>query len=252
MTPSEYPQGLWTFASFERYLDDWIRPVLIADLNTVFEGARERWEEQGQPANGRGDFVLAAALFSAFDHLGQFLAASVDDSLGATANIRRVAGVLPSTATANDIVAQFGRHALVHTGWPQTSVVMDDGRWAFGLNISADPRDQNEHGERTHDLLYMRRYALPGTNVETPTLKYRLNVRVLLAELTAAVGRFECLDAVFVRVRGNAIATSQLRGKPMELRKHRHPRPGSSKLGDQIHELRQRALDEGVWPRASY
>jgi hypothetical protein len=182
--PGIFYQGIWSFPDFSAYLNQWIVPNMLKDLETVFEGALERWKNEGEPENGRGDFILATSLFALFDHLGAFLAETKEHSLHTKENIARVAGLLQSIKDVNLIVAHLGRHALVHGAWPQTMVLMDKETWAFGLNIFAHP------DESTHMALYKREYPFPeksGSARQFKILKLRLNIRFLRRELEECV-----------------------------------------------------------------
>jgi hypothetical protein len=209
--PGTFYQGLWSFADFPAYLNSWLIPNVLKDLETVFEGACKKWKEDGEPENGRGDFVLAISLFALFDHLGAFLAPDENASLQTRENIVRMAHLLPTTRDVDLIVAHFGRNALVHGAWPQTAVLMDGGSWAFGLNISADP-DESNHGRR-----YKRRYSLPCKVRPAPQLdilRLRLNIRVLRRELqecfllNGALGNVK--QEVFERLQDLAIHSCDL------------------------------------------
>jgi len=198
-------QGIWDFPDLPSYLHEWVIPYMLNDLQTVFDGARNRWKELGCPQAGRGDFLLSTALFTLFDHLGSFMG-DVDDSLSPRENISRCARRLESTKGVDLIVGHFGRNALVHRAWPQTIAAMDNGSWAFGLNVTANP-DESDHLK-----LYWRMYQLPN-EVRKPTmvpvLKFRLNVGVLRRELEGLLGdpKFptSVRSEVFLRVRNNAI-----------------------------------------------
>jgi len=213
LEPAKYPQGLWDFVGFASYLHEWIRPNLLKDLETVFEGACNEWKQDNMPNNGRGDFVLAIALFAVFDHLGAFLAEDEDASLMTRDNISRVAVQLPSTRDVDLIVSHFGRNALVHGAWPQTVMLMEGEKWAFGLNVSADPRPFNEDGEPTHNYLYWRKYPMPWFDCKTrlmDILKLRLNVRNLrheLGEFVTSINPDMVQPAVFQRIRKIAVGS---------------------------------------------
>ena len=244
-------QGLRTFDGMGDYLDRWVRPNLLEDLDTVFEGAKRRWEEKGRPADGRGDFLLATLLFGTFDHLGAFLAADECRSLATRENIARLACRLPSTADVYAIIAQLGRNALVHGAWPQTALRMDrGGSWAFGLSITANPDPTD------HDYLYTRRYSLSaaGASDSTPStvLKLLLNVHALhreLRELVLEQSTFAAvIPAVFESIQRSAMdphrAAVSHEGTPEFF-----SGAGRSPLKDQVRMLRREAEHLGVWER---
>jgi len=200
-----YYQGIWDFPDFRSYLCEWVIPYMVKDLETVFEGAKNRWKELGCSEAGRGDFILSTALFTLFDHLGSFMG-NVNDSLSPRENISRCARRLESTKGVDLIVGHFGRNALVHRAWPQTVAAMDNRSWAFGLNVTANP-DESDHRK-----LYWRKYQLPdeaGDPTTIPVLKLRLNVGVLRRELEGLLmdQKFpsSVRPEVFRRVQNNAI-----------------------------------------------
>jgi len=246
-----FPQGLWSFSKFSDYLSDWIIPNMLKDLETVFEGGCERWVSQGMPKNGRGDFVLATALFALFDHLGAFLAESIDSSLHTRENISRTAKRLQSLKGIDLIVAHFGRNALVHGAWPQTTVLMDRETWAFGLNIFAHP------DESTHRALYKREYPFPtdsGSSQEVKILKLRLNVRYLRRELEECIKNSTAFsdvdDALFERIQ--KIAVDSGRDPWANFFEQRNGRgsfnePFRVAIEKQIKEQLEEAIKQGIW-----
>src|SRR6266404_9724618 len=91
--------------------------------HAFFVGSRDRADEEKRVAIRGGIFVLAAALFAVFDHLGACLAKWNDDpkereSLDSNENIARVARCLKSTRDMDAIVTNLGRNALVNELWP--------------------------------------------------------------------------------------------------------------------------------------
>lgn len=177
--PEDYRQGLWDYADFPEYLNQWIIPNMLGDLETVFEGARERW--RGREGAGRGDFALATVLFAWFEHLGAFLGNPDEKRRGIIA-IARCAKQLPSINDKADwIIAYLGRNALVHAAWPQTLSLMDGGNWAFGMSVNADNRLQE-----THNIIYNWPVHKTFPRVQqTPTtvIKLSMNVHILRQEL---------------------------------------------------------------------
>ena len=203
-----YYQGIWDFPDFQSYLSEWIIPYMLRDLETVFQGARDRWEQLDRPDAGRGDFVLSTALFAIFDHLGSFMG-HFSDSLSTRENISRCARKLESTRDVDLILGQFGRNALVHRAWPQTIAVMDNWSWAFGLNVTGNP------DESDHLRLYWRQYELPSENGsvrEIRVLKLRMNVGILRRELEQLITEegfaISIQPDVFRRVREIAIRSA--------------------------------------------
>lgn len=245
-----FPQGLRSFRDFADYRDNWIRTNLLPDLRTIFRGARADWESQGRPENGRGDFLLATALMSAFDHLGVFLAGP-DDSLENYENIARVAQRLTSIGDIYAIVANLGRNALAHGVWPQTGMPVHD--WAFGLNINAMPDDTE------HNRLYVRtNYSLePDEGTEggqkAKILKLRLNVHFLRKELAAFINGEPGFPEVPAPVWARAQRISRRIGIPEHstwLKKQRYRAPKlclDGRIYEEIDQLHREAEDNGVW-----
>jgi hypothetical protein len=174
-------QGVRSFDSYEDYLRLWIKLNMLPDLETVFKGSLKFWEDNQRPSEGRGDFVLATALFSAFDHLGMFLAKHPGESLRSRDNIARTALKLPSTNRIFAIIANLGRNALVHGSWPQTGFAMEGGTWGFGLGIGAPS------GRTEHNLIYTRMYPLMSGLPPVKVLKLTQSVHVLRQELDTAI-----------------------------------------------------------------
>jgi hypothetical protein len=172
-------EGIRDFKDFPEYFEGWIKSNLLPDLETVWEGARTHWlrREMNDGAPGRGDFVLATALFTALDHLGSFLAPP-DVTLSGHENVARVAKELPST---QDVYAIFGnmRNVIVHNAWPQTHVPGRENRWAFGLTFSTNSRFER------HDVMYVGdRFQGVGRNgPSVPVVKLKLNLHVLNQQL---------------------------------------------------------------------
>lgn len=251
MEPGIFHQGIWSFQNFSDYRNNWIVPYMLKDLETVFEGVREKWERDGKPKKGRGDFVLATALFALFDHLGTFLAETKDSSLHTKENIARVASILPSLKDVNLIVAHLGRHALIHGAWPQTMVLMDTNTWAFGLNIFAHP------DERTHMALYKREYpfaANSGSIRQFKALKLRLNIRLIQRELDECVKQHQKFAnvplEVFERVKSIAVLScfdpwknhsKEREGKRADSISFREGIEG------QIRQQQEKAIAQGIW-----
>ncbi len=251
-----FHQGVRSFPSFEQYLEGWIKRNLLADLETVFVGAKERWISTGRSENGRGDFLLATLLFSVFDHLGTFIARP-GDKLVNHENIARVAKHLDSTKDVYAIVSNLGRNALVHGAWPQTAVPRDGCTWGFGININGDI------DERQHNLLYVKLYPIgwPGGQLrEVPVLKLRLNVHVMRKELIEWLHHdLRVSRKAFDRARNLAMLQGIPEpGKPRERTdaKYTWPAPGErwndplcdiQKMGRQIQRLRREAEDLGAF-----
>lgn len=194
------PQGLWEYPTIRAYVEDWVVPRLLGDLQALFEGAHQYWQEHGVPQRpattpsvrsepGRGDFLLATTLFAVMNHLGRFLLAP-NDLPSTRGCIYQAAKLLPSTAEVPEMVSHFGRNQVVHRGWPQTLYIDDNWRRGYGLNLGANP------DESDHDLMYRNPYKLPdpktGETLVVTVFKLRLNVRVLKREIDDAVrlGRF--------------------------------------------------------------
>lgn len=233
------------------YVDHWVVPHMLKDLETVFEGTVEKWKAEGERQNGRGDFLLATCLFALFDHLGALLAESKEHSLGTKENIARIAALLKSIADINLIVAHLGRNALVHGAWPQTMVLMDNETWAFGLNVFAHP------DESTHMTLYKREYPLPESNnniSQFKVLKLRLNLHYLRRELESCVKNAEAFKSVplevFERVKELAILSWR---EPWK--NHSGKRGGKRAQSDsfqnaieaQIRKQQMKAVARGIW-----
>lgn len=208
-------EGLAHFETFDDYLRHWIRPNLLKDLETVFEGAKGHWNAQKNPPGspGRGDFVMATALLSIFDHFGAFLARPKIDWIMPAENIARLARRLaPSLADIYAILAKMGRNALTHGAWPQTAIVVDakdkasglTEPWAFGLSFNA-----NDDPKR-HDTFHWKPYVLrpgvdPPERVPAKTIKLVLNVHNLRALMVRAIDEGVLFEGVtklqFERVR---------------------------------------------------
>jgi hypothetical protein len=142
------------FSSFEEYQEKWIRPHILGDLETILEGAKQRWQSSPRKAMspGRGDFLMATVILSVFDHMGMFLADRNFPEISSSENIARVARRLSGLEDVYAILAKLGRNVLIHNTWPQTALPMwtkdhtsgRTERWAFGLTFSASP-DLNRH-----------------------------------------------------------------------------------------------------------
>jgi hypothetical protein len=177
-------QGPRDFEDFNDYFENRIKPFILIDLETVFRGTAEYAGKTKRAAVGAGDFILAMSLFAVFDHLGAFLAHWNDElkereSLESKDNIARVAKVLPSTTDIYAIVATLGRNALVHAGWPQTAMPIDD--WAFGYSVGGGPDREEEH-----DMLYLtwhQRGIKKKDRARVKVLKLAQNPHVLYREL---------------------------------------------------------------------
>jgi hypothetical protein len=184
-------QGLGDFKSFSEYREGWIKPNLIPDLETVFEGALVGWERRVaegrvQPEHGRGDFVLGGVLFSTLDQFGAFLGV-VRHPLNAFENIMRILKEFSVIKEFALLVTRLSRNSLTHCGWPRTGVLMENRNWAIGLNVSGDA-DLDQHNR-----LYVRReyevgQGRPGSRLKVPVVKFRINVHAMLREL---IGLFE-------------------------------------------------------------
>jgi hypothetical protein len=219
-SPPTFFQGLWSFESFGVYLEKWLRPNFLGDLETIFAGSLMYWEEHGHKRNGcgHGDFALATLLFAWLDHLGSLLAKR-GESRDTMPNIARClrelgTGRLSSGQEVDHVIAHFARNALVHTSWPSTFVVLPQPnppapRRAFGLNVGADPDTSKHH------LLYWRPYSAPGSvSPDDPkwVLKLRINVHVMLRQLQELLSRdlvTEHTEASFIEARKEAIAQTR-------------------------------------------
>lgn len=205
-------QGLVDFTNIESYFEGWIKPNILGDLDTVFVGARQKWENRNPNAGepGRGDFFMAVSLFAALEHLGAFMA---EESAPITTaeNIARVAKRLQSTWDVYAILANMGRNALAHGAWPQTAIAMPvEGAkaWAFGLSFNANSNPMR------HDTLHVSTVKLSKLWVpdgyegspspkpfvtpeqEIPLLKLVLNVQMLRWELLEFIDSGEYLRIV--------------------------------------------------------
>src|SRR5437762_799858 len=91
----EQYEGLRDFPDFADYLENRVKPNLLEDLDTVFEGAKLSWAQkvarEPNRQNGRGDFVMATALLAVFDHIGSFITQRWEDPVTPPENIARVA-----------------------------------------------------------------------------------------------------------------------------------------------------------------
>jgi hypothetical protein len=204
-------QGLWDFISLREYWDYWLVPHVLKGLETVFEGASDRWRAGGEFRKGRGDFTLATVLFAWFEHFGSFLGSPADPISGRR-HIENVASSLPSTNSIPTIVGHFARNSLVHSAWPRTILFkyphFVPGQWAFGLSISADPSKDD------HLRFYCKHRPFPSSAeanapwIDVPVFKLILNVRSLRLELDEFVRtRFlACADPeLFAQRRREAI-----------------------------------------------
>lgn len=217
--PPKPRQGLRSFGSFPAYLEGWIRPNLLTDLDTVFVGAQNHWQAKqraadGRVSDGRGDFVLATALFTIFDHIGSFIARDTHGPQSHHECIARTAYCLPSTHDVYFLVANLARNALVHNGWPQTALPLEDGSWGVGLGICADPNSEE------HELIYTRSYAglIPQEPERvTKVVKLVLNVNVLLHELREWVLHGEEMRSVTQEVFEHVRRRSMVAGDPYGL-----------------------------------
>jgi hypothetical protein len=152
-------QGQRSFSDFVQFHREWLRPHLLGDLHTIFRGSKQYWQRKRRRLKvwdkpGRGDFFLAECLFSAFDHVGGYLANGPSDSFEYHVNIARTAACLRSTKDIPNIICDLGRNPLVHYNWTQTAKPMEDRTWAFGLDICASA------DKRLHDILSMQWYPL--------------------------------------------------------------------------------------------
>lgn len=205
-------QGLRSFETFREYKQKWLKPNLLGDLETVFLGVRQG--VKGKQRAGRGDFILAMALFSLFDHLGVFLAKR-GESLEFYENIARTAHCLESTRDVFAVIANLGRNALVHGAWPQTAVPMEEKAWAFGYSVGSGPEDSE------HDLLYVVEHPLRSKGHArredaVKILKFAQNVNVLYKELVNWVDYGEELREIGDTAWDRAQRLSLVIGRPAE------------------------------------
>lgn len=244
-------QGLHHFRTFREYYDKWVIPNLLPDLHTIFEGAIERWQRDGRPTNGRGDFLLATALFSIFDHVGAFLAKQEDHSLETQENIARVALSIPSYEDICCVISKHGRNSLVHGAWPQTTMVIRPANtawWGFGLNITATP-DLDEH-----DLIFVRQDEIPthsGGTMRLRVVQLLLNVRTMRLDfdkwLRSSFDPNSVDQRVFHRLRDLSVGNDPLRRKRDGNAVHI-----SDKLfRDQINAIRAEASRMNLWNKAA-
>jgi len=174
----------------------WVKPNILKDLETVFEGAREQWKrEQHEPgAAGRGDFILASGLLPLLDHFGSLLAEPKWGWITPPENIARACLRLgPDLADIFAVFANLARNALLHGAWPQTACIVDVPvpgggikTWAFGVSFNANA------DSRRHDTFHNKAYRLapnlpPPEKVPERTLKLVLNVHNLRSRLVEAV-----------------------------------------------------------------
>lgn len=259
----EGAQGIRDFYRFSSYLTGWIKPHLLADLETIFEGARTYWDNRRMPegSGGRGDFVMAAALLAAFDHLGSFITTSEKDWITPSNNVIRVAECLPSLKDISALIATMARNALIHVGWPQTAVPMDQYSWAFGLTFSANS------DLRRHDNLYTDHWLPDGpTGARRRALKLKLNVHVVRLQFEEWIynGNLAAKvdDRAFMRIRD----LSMQAGNPHGAAKDRYdtlvhgsrvvtPNFGESSwrmLCRQVKALRAESERIGCWQRGGF
>lgn len=179
----EFFQGVRDFSNFKSYLNDWLIPNTLGDLETIFFGATEYWRsDQRRP---RGNFMLATLLMAVMDHIGSFLR-KPEDPMTSWKHISLCAKLLPSVSDVHGIIGYCGRNALIHEAWPTTMLVIEDGKscMRFGLNINANADITLEHRK-----LYWKRYVepLPKVRGHQEVLKFRLNIYTVLHDLGHAM-----------------------------------------------------------------
>ncbi len=250
MEKSKFFQGLWSFDSFEHYLDKWIKPNILGDLETIFTGTAENWVNKEEPENDRGDFMLTTLLFSVFDHLGGFLAKSTDSSLTTLENISRIARRIPSIKGVDLIIAFFGRHALVHSAWPDTMIFVEEKR-AFGLNIYAYPdigKDENCKGQ--HMLLYRKKYSYGTLNSsdEYEGTKLRINIHHLRTEFKEQIvngNMFADVNSeVFIKIKKIAFDSYDKSLNKESLRKSLRDKHSSKKGSKEIENIEEALIKQ--------
>lgn len=246
-------EGIRDFRRFDDYLHGWIKPNILKDLETVFEGARSRWDNESHKpgAPGRGDFVLASGLLPIFDHFGALIAKPVIEWIISSENIARVARRL--TPDLHDIYAVFanlGRNAIIHGAWPQTGLITNLERavtrrvetWAFGLSFNA-----NSNPER-HNTLHNKGYK-PAPNLPAPeplpqkTLKLVLNVHNLRRRLADAIEKEEMFSdvtqAAFDRVRQISELSGDNRSETESQRNElAKPRQSNERMRQKVHQAK--------------
>lgn len=193
-------QGLWEphqnigeFHDFSEYLEKWIKPVLLEDLTTVFEGARVLWKYQNKPLGsvGRGDFIMGTALFAVFDHLGAFITASDEEWITSSENVFRVAECLPSTSDIAAVVANMARNSLIHVAWPHTAIPMERHKWAFGITLGS-----NSNLKRHDNLFVTDWFPDARDGAKRQVLKLVLNVHAMRLQLTEWIHKGNVTDLV--------------------------------------------------------
>jgi hypothetical protein len=189
-------EGIRDFRTLDEYVAKWVTVNTLNDLETVFEGAKERWSSaKHEPgAAGRGDFVLASGLLPLFDHFGALLAHPTLGRITPTENIARVCRRLgPELNSVRSVFANLARNALTHGAWPQTACIVDvpipgagEQTWAFGISFNANADPQR------HDTFHNKAYTLPPNlppprRIPAKTLKLVLNVHNLRSLLVEAI-----------------------------------------------------------------
>jgi hypothetical protein len=171
-------QGLEDFDSLDEYVANWIRPCLLGDLRRLIASLTQDLgptDERGRPY-GAGKFVTLGALLFACEHLGALLVTEPGLLTNMDARFEALFTALKGKyADYKNILTIFGRHAIIHSFWPNTLLRFRTQRQdrndpelvVVGLGVGIDPAEKDyRHFEvRLFDKLFPLADRPPGADL---------------------------------------------------------------------------------------